>query len=42
MLVLIGTHLYMVGDVARLDELSDGAFDTTDIDEVLRSTALLD
>lgn len=35
MMFMIGTYLYMLGDVARLDEISDGAFNTTDIDEVM-------
>ena len=35
MMFMIGTYLYMISDVSRLDELSDGAFNTANQDEVL-------
>lgn len=35
MMFMIGTYLYMISDVSRLDELSDGSFNTAHQDEVL-------
>jgi AcrR family transcriptional regulator len=35
MMFLIGTYLYMLADVDRLDELSDHRFDATDLDELV-------
>jgi len=35
MMFLVGTYLYMLADVSRLDDLSDGRFNTADSEEVL-------
>jgi hypothetical protein len=35
MMFLIGTYLYMLADVDRLDELSDHRFNANDLDELV-------
>ncbi|MFD0849730.1 TetR/AcrR family transcriptional regulator [Sphingosinicella xenopeptidilytica] len=35
MMFIVGTYLYMLADVSRLDDLSDGQYNTDDNDEVL-------